>query len=451
MSSAPRIDAPPRGSLREVFSLAYPVVLSHSLHTTMGVVDSAFVGRLGATELAAVGFGTIWLWTVFSLFYGTASGVQVFVAQTHGAGEPQRCGAWPWQALYVIAPCSLLGIGVVALGLEPALALLGPSPELQAAVASYLYPRLPGEIALSAIMVFASFYRGVGDMRTPLYVALLANAVNAVLAYGLIFGRLGLPQLGVAGAGLATCIGLWVSALTYLALLRRRSLAERFHTRAPAWDPGQIRRFLRTGAPIGGQWFIGSTSFALFTSIVASLGDASMAASQAFGVLLNLSFMPAMGLSMAAATLVGRYVGAGDEGAAARSLRACLGLGVAFAACVTLLFVSVPEPLLRIFSADPEVIERGRPLLGLGAVFLLLDAAAVITQGALRGAGDTRFPFLLETLLGWGLFVPSAWLLGVVLGGGLLGAWTGGLVHVTLLSSLLLLRFRSGAWKKMRI
>jgi MATE family multidrug resistance protein len=446
--SAPRA-AP--GGLREVFDLAYPVVLTQLSATAMGVVDSAMVGRLGATQLGAVGFGAIWLWPAFSLFHGTATGVQTFVSQEDGAGRPARCGSWPWQALYVLLPVSALAALVAAPFVAPVLAVLGPSSELQSAASTYVVVRLPGEVGFVALMVLTSFFRGLGDTRTPLYVTLGANAVNAVLDYGLIFGRLGLPAWGVPGAALATVVANTIGALALLALFLRRPLRERHGTAPVAPCARTIRRFLRTGAPIGGQWCIGMSSFAVFTTFVARMGDTSMAASQALVMLLSLSFMQAIGISVAASTLVGRYVGAGDEEAVRHSFDSSMILGVGLAGIVAVLFVAVPGPLLGLFSDDPAVAEIGRPLLLIGAIYQLCDAVAIIADGGLRGAGDTRWPFVLETALGWGVFLPLAWLLGVALEGGLTGAWIGGLFSLGLLALLLVRRFRSGAWRTIRI
>jgi MATE family multidrug resistance protein len=424
-SPAVPIAQPRPGGLREVTHLAYPVVLTQLCSTLMGVVDSAMVGRLGPTQLAAVGFGAIWLWTVFSLFYGTATGVQTFVSQHEGAGEPRRCGAWAWHGFYTAVPATLLTALLAAPWIESILALLGPSQALQSAAQSYLQARLPGEVGFAAWMVFTSFFRGIGDTRTPLYVTIFVNVVNAVLDYGLIFGRLGLPAWGVTGAGAATSMAHWLGAFVLLALFLRRSLRKRFDTRPALPRAAAIRRFLRTGAPVGGQWFIDMTSFAFFTTLIARMGDASMAASQAFVMLLSLSFMQAVGISIAASTLVGRYVGAGKPAAADRSF--------------------------AIFTDDPAVVALGRPLLAIGALFQLFDAIAIITEGSLRGAGDTRWPFLVVTAFGWGLFVPLAYVLGVTLEGGLSGAWSGGVVSLGLMAAVLVRRFRSGAWQRIRI
>jgi putative MATE family efflux protein len=328
---------------------------------------------------------------------------------------------------------------------------LGPSEELQAAALRYLRPRLFGVTGIGIAFVWMSFFRGIGDTRTPLYAAVTANLVNAVLDYGLIFGRLGLPAWEVGGAGAATAVGEWVYAAFLAVAFSRSALVERFATRFVGPHPNEIRRFVRTGAPVGGQWMIDMTSFAVFTTLVARMGDTQMAASQAFVMLLSMSFMQAIGISVAASTLVGRYVGAEDLTAATQSFRSAQKLAGILGGAIAALFLGAPELLMRVFTADPEVIALGAPLVRLGALFQLLDAFGIVASGSLRGAGDTRWPFLAQSVLAWGLFVPLAYLLGVTLEGGLISAWIGGTIYVLVLSATLVWRFRSGAWQRIRI
>jgi MATE family multidrug resistance protein len=233
--------------------------------------------------------------------------------------------------------------------------------------------------------------------------------------------------------------------------LSRPAVRERYATRPVRPDLAAMRRFLRTGAPVGGEWFMGMTSYAVFTALVARMGDSEMAASQVFVVLLSISFMQAVGIATAAATLAGRFFGAGDFAAVERSFRSSLVLGTLLASALAVVYVAAAGPLLRLFTDDPAVIALGRPLLAMGAAYQLFDALGIIAEGALRGAGDTRWPFAVHTVLNWVFFVPVAYLLGVVLGYGLFGAWCGGLVFVVALAALLVWRFRSGAWRRIRI
>jgi len=439
------------GGVREVARLAWPIVLTQMSQTVMHVVDSIFVGRLGAAELGALGFAGIWLWTVFSVFSGTSTGVQTFVSQAWGAGDERSCGSFAWQGLYALVPAAGLAVLGFVLVAEPLWALLGATPEVREHALAYASTRPAGLAGLAIWMVFASFFRGIGDTRTPLAATIVANLVNAVLAYGLVLGRLGLPAWGVAGAGVATSTAEWVGAGVLAACFARRGVARRYGTRPVAPDPAAIRRFLRTGAPIGGQWLLDMGAFALFTSLVARMGNASMAATQAMISLLSLSFMQAIGIGLAATTLVGRYKGSGDVVSAARSYHSALKLAVLLAAGVALLFLLAPEALMRMYVDDREVIALGRPLLALGALFQLFDALQIVAGGALRGAGDTRWPFVAQTLLAWTVRLPLAWLFAVTLEGGVVGAWYAEFVFILSLAAALAFRFRGGAWKHVRI
>jgi MATE family multidrug resistance protein len=439
------------GSVPEVALLACPAVLQTLSDTLMQVVDSAIVGRLGFTELGAVGFAGIWLWTMLVAFVGAATGVQTFVAQAFGAGERRACGPWAWQGLYALLPAALAWAVLMALAFAPLLSLLGPTPELQALALRYGYARFYGFPAVVASVALTSFFRGIGDTRTPLAAAVAANLLNAVVAYGLVYGRFGLPAWGVAGAGVATAL----ANCTYLGImavaLLRPGMRQAFGTAPVRPDPQAMRRFVRTSAPIGGQWLLDMASFALFSTIIARMGNVQMAASQAMIQLLSLSFMQAFGISIASGALVGRYVGARDLAAVERSHRSALKLGLALAAGVAFLFLTAPEALLSLFTRDTAVLTLGRPLLVLGAVFQLVDAVGIIAGGSLRGAGDTRWPFVVQASLAWLVRLPLVYLVAVVLGGGVTGAWLGELGFVTVLGAVWVLRFRSGAWRAIRI
>jgi MATE family multidrug resistance protein len=442
---------PRSGSVREVALLAYPIVLTQISQTVMHVTDSIFVGRLGAAELGALGFAAIWLWTVMSVFSGTAIGVQTFVSQAHGAGDERSCGAWAWQGLYAVVPATALALFAFAAVAGPLFGWLGTPDEMREHALAYARTRPIGLVGQCVWLVLASFFRGLGDTRTPLVATLVADATNAVLAYGLVLGHLGLPAWGVAGAGVATSISEWLGAAIVAAAFARPAAAQRYHTCPASPDRRAIRRFLRTGAPIGGQWLLDMGAFAIFTTLVARMGNAPMAATQAMISLLSLSFMQAIGIGLAATTLVGRYKGGLDLSAAVRSYRSATKLAIGLALGVAALFLLAPGALMGLYSRDPEVLRLGPPLLALAAAFQLLDAVQIVAGGALRGAGDTRWPFLVQTGLAWALRLPLVWLFAFAFGGGVVGAWYAEFAFIAVLAAALVQRFRSGAWAEVRI
>jgi len=450
-STPPLADRAHAGGVREVVLLAYPIVLTQISHTVMHVVDSIFVGRIGAAELGALGFAGIWLWTVFCLFNGALNGVQTFVSQAHGAGEHASCGRWAWQALWGVAPPMALVMFGFAAAAPTLLTWLAPTPELVQPVLEYVRMRPIGFVGLTLWIALSAFFRGIGDTRTPLVAALIAEAANAVLAYGLVLGHLGMPRLGIAGAGVATSTAEWVGALVLLGAFLRPRIRRTYVTGivAPKWR--EIRRFLWTGAPIGGQWLLDMSSFALFTTLVARMGTASMAANQSMMSLLSMSFMQAYGIGLAATTLVGRYKGADDLASATRSYHSAMKLAIGLALAIVALFLLAPEQLTRMYTDDAEVLALARPLLALGAAFQLFDALQIVASGALRGAGDTRWPFLVQTGLAWVVRLPLAWLLAVTLGYGVVGAWYAEFAFILTLSVAVMWRFRTGVWREVRI
>ena len=439
------------GNVREVGRLATPIVLSQLSQTAMHVVDSVFVGRLGAAQLGALGFGAIWLWTVASIFTGTATAVQTFVSQAHGAGDERACGGWAWQGLWAVVPAAALAFLAFAALADPLWSLVGTSGEIRDQALAYARLRPIGLAGQCAWVVLASFFRGLGDTRTPLAATLVANASNAVLAYGLVLGHLGLPAWGIAGAAVATSISEWVGVAILAAAFLRPRLRARHHTLPVRPRREAIRRFLRTGGPIGGQWLLDMGAFAIFTTLVARMGNASMAATQAMLSLLSMSYMQAIGIGLAGTTLVGRYKGAGDLGAALRSYRSAMQLALCLAIAIAALFLLAPDALMRLYTSDPQVLRLGPPLLALAAAFQLFDAVQIVAGGALRGAGDTRWPFLAQTLLAWAVRLPLVWLFAFAWGGGVVGAWYAEFAFVVTLAGALVWRVRGGAWRSVRI
>jgi len=393
----------------------------------------------------------MWVWTLTCFFVGTSTGVQTFVAQHHGAGRTNECGTWSWQGLASVVPLAGVVGCLVLFFADSIIEVLAPSDSIAPLATGYMRARSFGIMGITAASSLAAFFRGIGDTRTPLIATLIANLANLFLDLGLVYGWYGMPRLGVVGAGLATSISEWIYFGAVAFMFLRPAITNRFNTRFHAPSLDEIKRLWRTGVPIGGQWTIEMLAFAVFTTFVARLGDAPMAASHAFIQLLSLSFMQAVGISIATTTLVGRYIGAGQLEYVSRSLRSSMLLGSLLAAIIAALFMLVPELLLGLFSTDPDVLRYGRPLLMVGALYQFFDAIAIVSDGALRGAGDTRWPFVVRCLLSWVVFLPLAYLLAIPVGWGLTGAWLGGLAQIVVLAVFLVLRFRSGAWRRIQI
>jgi len=243
-----------------------------------------------------------------------------------------------------------------------------------------------------------------------------------------------------------------VAAGIFFALGFRRGIRERFDPMAQ-WriHPGDIRRLLRVGLPMAAHHFLDMGSFLVFSAYIGRMGTDALAANQIVIQVLALSFMPAQGFAIAASTLTGQYIGAGQPDIAEKSAYRTIRLGLAYAGFVMLLCVAVPGPLFRLFTSDPAVLAFARPLLLLAAVFQVFDALQFVASGGLRGAGDTTVPAVIIICGAWFVFIPAAYLLGTVLDKGVVGAWAGATGYIAVVGLLMLGRLRAGRWRQIRL
>lgn len=435
------------GSYREVWDLAYPAIITMVSQTVMWTVDSAMVGHVGKTELAAVGLGGLMVWTLYSFFVGVSYSVSTFVAQSFGARQFTQCSKYMWNSIYLG-----LAAGLCILIIREfnwwTVDLLGPAPDVKVLCVEYAGIRMLSAPFFILQYTFSNFFRGLGDTKTPMKVMILANFVNIVLDYFLIFGNGPFPALGVQGAAWATFAANIVSAVVFVGITfssRYRKDYQLFRHWRP--DKVHIGRLVKIGIPIGIHYVLDMGSFLVFSAYVGRMGTEQLAANQIVIQVLALSFMPCHGFSVAATTLMGQYIGAGHPGLAKKSSYATLRLGLFYSGLIGAIYLLFPEFLVRIFNDDPMVLYFGKRLILIAALFQFFDAIQMICAGALRGAGDTKTPMVLALGGGWFLFLPLGYLFGSVLGWGVVGAWGGAAIYVIFLGSAMFTRLRMGGWK----
>jgi len=441
----------PPGSYRQVWVLAYPVIITMMSETLMWLADTIMVGRVGTVQLGAVGLGGMMVWTFFAFFNGLISSATTFVAQNYGANRYSTIGRIVWHYLY-IAIASYLALLVLASVSDYVLRLIGPSAEVEKYSGIYVRIRMYSGIGVFTSFALAGFFRGIGNTKTPMRIAIVANVFNVIANYLLIFGKFGFPRLEVTGAAVATLISSMLSAALYLALCLSEKYSKIYSTRFfYRMELAQIRRIVRVGLPMGIQFLLDSTSFSVFTAFIARMGDAPLAASNAANTLMSTSFMPLIGISIATTTLVGQFIGAEDLGHARKSGYTAIKLGVLYTILVASNFFIFPRQLISLVSKDPEVVNLGAKILMLAGVFQLSDGFGICANGALRGAGDTRFVMAVGLSYAWFLFIPLSYLFGYTLGGGVVGAWIGATVYIITYGVTVFLRFRGGKWESIKI
>ena len=317
--------------------------------------------------------------------------------------------------------------------MEPAVARIGTD---------YLRVTMGTVVVLVALIIGGGVLRGAGDSRTPMVVTAIANVVNVILAYGLIYGHWGLPAMGAVGSAWATFLA---RAIALLLLLRALWTGRNGVGIAGAggWRPqwGVARQVLTLGVPAAVEQILMSTAFLVLTILVAHLGTDTLAAQRISISALSFSFLPGVGFSIAATALVGQSIGARRPRDAAGVAKVATTWAVIWMSAIGFLLLVFATPIMRLFTDQPDVIRIGAAGLRVVALTQPTWAIGMVHSGALRGTGDTRFPLIIGAAGIWSA-VLLAWLALTVFGGGLTAVWAAFLITSPITSFLSWRRFR---------
>jgi MATE family multidrug resistance protein len=435
--------------------IALPLILSNSFLTLQITIDRALLSQASSDAVAASMPAALLYWTPMALLQNIANYATTFVAQYRGADRSARIGPAVWQALYFSGATGLAFLALLPFA-GSLVAIGGHSMPIQEMEATYF--RCLCFAALPALIVAAvnSFFAGRGDTWTVLLVDGAGLAVNVPVAYTLIFGRWGLPTLGIAGAGCATVAGCSTSALLALVLFFRRRHRTAFHT-LTGWrfDPELFRRLMRFGFPNGLQWMLDTLAFTVFLFLVGRLGDVELAATN-IAITLNLTaILPMLGIGQAVGVLVGQRLGQDRPELAERTTWTGLWLAWLYIAVVAVLYVVAPGAFVYFFRGgdtgkEAMVALLVPVLLRFIAGYSLCDGMNIVFSFALRGAGDTRFVTAVALAMAWPVMVLPTWA-AWYWGWGLYWAWAFASAYIMALGFVFLFRFRAGRWKAMRV
>jgi len=461
-ASPPGLLSAPSSGVREILWLAFPIILGMASSTLMGFVDFLMISRVGVGPAAAAGPAGILVFTFISFFSGILSCTNTFVAQSFAKQDFGECSRYVWQGLYI----ALLA-GVAGLLLWPAapalFALLPHEPNVRALETVYFQSRLLSVWSMTAVISMTGFFQGIGRPRLPMIVAVAANVLNALLNWVFIFGHLGSPVMGIFGSGLATAFAGAFQVAVLVGLFLSGEYARTYRSRR-LWrlDRTRMTQLFRIGWPAGVSFTLDIGTWGIFiTVIIGSFGETALAASNMAAQFLPLSFMPTVGLGVAATILVGQNIGRRDLlTARARGTTAIL-LGIAYMCFMGVLFFLFREPLIRLFLGHPatsqeaatnaSIVALGARILILAALFQAFDAMGIVTASALKGAGDTRFPAVITVIFALALFLPLCWVFTSFWDWGVVGAWGAASLYIAALGVTLVLRWRSRAWESIDI
>jgi len=438
-------------TLHRVLTLAWPSVMEQSLVTLIGLVDAYIVGHLGAAALAGVGLGGQVLNLTAALFGAVGVGATALIARSIGAQEPEEANRLARQAFVLALVVGLLAAAIAFVFAVPIMRGFGAAPDVIVAGSAWLRVVAPSFALLGVLLVGTASLRGAGDTRTPLAVMIAVNVVNVVVALTFTRGLLGMPKLGVVGSGLGAMSGQIIGGATVIFLLARGRGQLKLGWRLPRPDFDRLRRILNIGLPAGAEQVLLQVALVNLAVVIAGFGTAAYAAHQVGLRISALSFLPGWGFSVAATTLVGQELGARRPERARRATYVSFWLALIVMSGMGLFLLLFDAPILRLFTDDAAVIREGVVVIRTCALIQPVMAASFVFSGGLRGAGDTRTTMLITVGSIWALRLVAAYVLGSLLGLGLLGAWLGVGVDFSFRALLFWLRFRGGKWAALRV
>jgi putative MATE family efflux protein len=433
-------------SFAGVWALAWPAIVGNLLNSTVGLVDIKIVGALGPAAVAAVTTGNRLFFMMQAVFIAVTAGTTALVARAWGAGDREEAALVTRASVWICAALAIV-VSVPTFVFADAIAhIFRLEAETVALAAVFIRGLSVFHAAFAIGFVLSVALRAAGDTRTPLYVGAFANVLNIALLYALVGGRFGFPALGVAGAAIANGLAFSASMAVLLLLwVRGRLLVGA--GRGPSLTRARMGRLLRIGYPAGLEQAVWQGGFVAFLWIVALYGTKPYAA-YGIGVnLLSFSFVVGFGFSIAAGTLVGQHLGARDPDGAARRGWQAMGLAIAVMLVFGTAITAAARPLAEFLIQDPEVVRLTVSFIHvLGSVQVLM-AVEFTLSGALRGAGDTRFPLFTAIcgLIGMRVLLAALF---ARLGFAVEWVFAALIADYIVKATLLIWRFRSRRWVK---
>ena len=444
------------GGYREFIVIAAPLILSTGSWSLQHFIDRMFLTWYSPAAIAAAMPAGMLNFMILTLFLGTVTYVDTFVAQYYGAGQRKRIGPVLWQGLYL----SLLG-GILIAGAAPwartIFSAVHHPPEVMENEVIFFRTLCYGSFFPLGAAVMAGFYAGRGRTWTVMWVNCVSMGVNIVLDYLLIFGNGGFPRWGIFGAGVATVAAGATAFFLYLACIIFEK--NRSQYAFGSWRISQtlLWRLLKFGFPNGVQFFIDIAGFTAFIMIMGALGTTALAASSIAFNINALIFMPMIGSGIAASILVGQYLGRKRPDIAEKSAYTAFHISFAYMFFVSALFVCFPSVFIAPFAAKSsftafvDMQHTITVLLRFIAVYSLFDAMNIIFASAIKGAGDTHFVMKTIGVCSVGILIVPMYLAITVFHAGMYAAWTLGTAYTIVIGIVFLLRFRAGQWKKMLV
>ncbi len=438
-------------TLKYMLKLAGPMIITTISFTIMQFVDRFMVSRLGTTALAAILPASLISFIPAGFAMGLFASIAIFVSQSWGRGEKNNCSNYCWQGIYMGLAYSAVVVAVMSPAAPVIFKMMGHEPAVIDMEVIYLRIMLYANVLAVFIWTSSQFFMGIHRPVIIMYAALCSQTVNVAANYVLIFGKFGFPEMGIAGAGWGTFIGIAVGAAVRMAMFLNSNINSEFKSRQTLHiDFGKMRDLLKVGLPAGFELML---NVALWGTIlfwlVGKFGKEAQATTSAVLSCTHVSIMPIVGLKIALSAAVGKAIGENRKNVAIKQTYLCLKIALIYMGLVGLCFFIFRNAIMTFWSSDNKVIETGMNILICAAIYQVFHATRTIYSGALRGAGDTLW-----------LAIASALGAVVVLGlGGLaiitlfpqlgsLGPWLAATLSIIAVGLANYFRFKSNKWKQ---
>ncbi len=429
--------------------LGLPIMGGMLSQSLLNLVDAAMVGSLGQAALAGVGLGGYVNFMAIALVMGLGVGVQATVARRRGQGLVDQ-SAEPLNNGLLIAALIALPLSLLCwFNAEAILAQLSDDPEVTAIGADYFRWRALAIIAVGCNFAFRGYWNGIRQTGRYLQILVVMHIFNVVISYGLIFGRFGLPEMGAEGSGLGTTLAMFLGTALYFTLTWVRGRRQGFLRRLPPL--AELRLMLRLSLPNSLQQLFFATGVTVLFWIIGQIGTAELAVAHILINLALLLILPGVGMGMAATTLVSHSLGAGQPQDAYRWGWDVVKVAALMLFLLGLPFWLMPQLVLQIFTQDPELLALGQWPLRITGLGMTLDATALVLTQALLGAGASRMVMGVNLGSQWLIFLPCAYLIGPVLGGGLLAVWLLQSLYRVMASVIFAILWRRKHWADIRL
>jgi putative MATE family efflux protein len=435
-------------SYRNIFSIALPIMVGSFANNIINVVDTALLGRVGQVELGAGAIGGIFYFILIMIGFGFNTGMQIIVARRVGEGKPEEVGRIFRHHVVILAAYALVAFITLRFFGDAILDFLISSNDVQHASSSFILYRSYGVFFGLANACFLSFYIGIGRTRIANYTTLTLALINGLLAYAFIFGRWGFPEMGIAGAGLASSIAEALVTVIYIVYTLRAGFAQQYGlTVKVPWDNALVKSMMALSYPLVFQYMLTIVTWFAFFVIIENLGEEPLAVSNVVKAIYIFWGIPTWALGSTANTMVSNLIGQGKSDLVKTTIRKICSFNFLLMVFLCALMWLFMNPVISLFTSDAALFEDVKRIMPTIIIALLVFSNAFVVLLAVSGTGSSRMSFLIE-LTSISLYTVFAWLTARVWLQPLSIIWGAEILYWVLTLSLGLLYFRYGNWVK---